>query len=344
MGHRVGVIPQSSERGEREAWPVSAHEARRFIQSHVPGCTPVDAPPGDGDIYGRSDEPPVMVQPSLMEGTSFRAIRVADPRTVRGSSGFGGFLDGTQQIGIVSHMGGIPIVWGTVSAAVRVRVDRRLVAWQRRAPTVARRFYVPIRYVDAIPVELRHDGRVVDTGVPDAAGKFPSRHPAALMERAVQRIQQDRELLEQELAEEWCGSEEGVLYVDGSITANGSVAGSRRAVGIIKSHRRLYAEGDAFEVIVGLAAGERSSIFKVSPRTRQAVASWYLRVRNASGRDALFGLVRVEAADGEDITSRADEISRWVVAEGSPLALPDGRWDKMAYGIRDTEEFLRAIS
>jgi hypothetical protein len=55
-------------------------------------------------------------------------------------------------------------------------------------------------------------------------------------------------------------------------------------------------------------------------------------------------LLRVEAAAGDDITDRANEISRWVIAEGAPLALPDGRWDKMAYGIRDTEEFLRAIS
>ena len=60
--------------------------------------------------------------------------------------------------------------------------------------------------------------------------------------------------------------------------------------------------------------------------------------------DALFGLVRVEAALSADVSARADEVSRWIIAEGSPLALPDGPWDKMAYGIRDTEEFLRAIS
>jgi hypothetical protein len=54
--------------------------------------------------------------------------------------------------------------------------------------------------------------------------------------------------------------------------------------------------------------------------------------------------VRVEIADASDAVTRADEISRWVLAESSPLSLPDGRWDKMAYGIRDAEEFLRAIS
>jgi hypothetical protein len=58
----------------------------------------------------------------------------------------------------------------------------------------------------------------------------------------------------------------------------------------------------------------------------------------------LFGLVRVEASMSDDVEDRANEISRWIIAEGAPLALPDGRWDKMAYGIRETEEFLRATS
>ena len=49
-------------------------------------------------------------------------------------------------------------------------------------------------------------------------------------------------------------------------------------------------------------------------------------------------------SEGENAAERADEISRWVLAETSPLALPDGRWDKMSYGIREAEEFLRAIS
>ena len=63
----------------------------------------------------------------------------------------------------------------------------------------------------------------------------------------------------------------------------------------------------------------------------------WVRVANSSWLNELSFL-------RDDIIARADEISRWIVAEGSPLALPDGRWDKMAYGIRDTEEFLRAIS
>jgi hypothetical protein len=44
-----------------------------------------------------------------------------------------------------------------------------------------------------------------------------------------------------------------------------------------------------------------------------------------------------------EIGERANEVSRWILAEASPLALPDSRWDKMVYGVRDCEEFLRAV-
>ena len=71
-------------------------------------------------------------------------------------------------------------------------------------------------------------------------------------------------------------------------------------------------------------------------------------VRDASGRDPLWGLVRVEIAEQRgaspaSVAARANDVSRWVLAETLPLSLPDGRWDKMVYGIRDCEEFLRAI-
>jgi hypothetical protein len=76
------------------------------------------------------------------------------------------------------------------------------------------------------------------------------------------------------------------------------------------------------------------------------VLSWYLRLRDAEGRDALWGLVRVEMSvrPRESVSARADELSRWLLAESMPLAAPDPRWDRMAYGIRSAEEFLRATT
>ena len=79
---------------------------------------------------------------------------------------------------------------------------------------------------------------------------------------------------------------------------------------------------------------------------RATVASWYLRLREAPS--PLWGLVRIEASMPTDsnrsaLSVRADQISRWVLAEAAPLALPDGRWDTMAYGIRDCEQYLKAL-
>jgi hypothetical protein len=120
-------------------------------------------------------------------------------------------------------------------------------------------------------------------------------------------------------------------------------------VGVVKSHRTLYAEGEGLAAILALRHRERSSVFRITSPKRTTVASWYLRLREPAGHDPMWGLVRVEIAYPAPETmhavgDRADEVSRWILAEASPLALPDARWDKMVYGIRDCEEFLRAVA
>jgi len=250
---------------------------------------------------------------------------------------------------VIGHIDGLPIVVGTISSAVRVRVNKRLVTWGHQPPRVERALYLPLRYLTALSAEglgaiTAAQWRLVDTSTADRNGEYPSQHPAVLLERAVRAVDQQREELEDRLAEAWCALGESPLFIDGGISRTPAVAASTCAVGVIKSHRTLYVEGDSLKVVMGLRRGERSSVFRVSPRSRSAVLSWYLRQRSPEGHDALWGLVRVEVAECDRPAERADEISRWVLAETSPLALPDGRWDKMSYGIRDCEEFLRAIS
>jgi len=43
-------------------------------------------------------------------------------------------------------------------------------------------------------------------------------------------------------------------------------------------------------------------------------------------------------------TGMADRISRWLLAERAPISAPDPRWDRMLYGIRSVEEFLKATA
>lgn len=259
-------------------------------------------------------------------------------------AGFAAFLDGTQRVQIIAQEAGVPIVLGTVSAAIRVRIERRMQTWSRFPPALQRKLYVPFAYVERAAVSSGLAYQIVDTSEADSHGVIPSQHPAALMERAIRKVQEDRERLELGLAESWCGVESTPLFVDGGIAGSVTVASCDLAVGVIKSHRTLHAEGAALRIVLGLGNGERSPVFRLSSRSRTSVASWYLRVRNGTGRDAMWGLVRIESSEVHWSPERADEISRWVMRESSPLALPDRRWDKMAYGIRDTEEFLRAIS
>jgi hypothetical protein len=325
----------------------TSRAAFRLLREKLPGLNAIEG--GTSAEPLTTSDPPVLRSAQIVEGTALRAIRVPDVsrETV---SGFGAFLDGAQKVKVFGHHDGIPIVLGTISAAVRVRVDRRMVTWGHQAPRVERAIYLPLRYLtslanrDVLDAFALSGWRVVDTSTADRNGEYPSQHPAVLTDRAIRSVDQHREELEDRLAEAWCALGESPLFIDGGISRTASVAASSCAVGVIKSHRTLYVDGDALKIVMGLRKGERSSVFRVSPRSRSSVLSWYLRQRAAEGHDAMWGLVRVEVAECDRPAERADEISRWVLSETSPLALPDGRWDKMSYGIRDCEEFLRAIS
>jgi hypothetical protein len=322
--------------------------ALRLLMQALPGVSMVE---GATSLEpSMTSDPPTLRAATVVEGTALRAVRVPD-FSREAVSGFGAFLDGAQKVQVVAHSDGIPIVLGTVSAAVRIRINRRMTTWGHRPPTVERKIYLPLRYLPQLAGMAELAGgangsgwQVVDTSKADRNGDYPSQHPSVLVERAMRAVDEDRQELEERLAEAWCARSEAPLFIDGGISGSASVATSSCAVGVIKSHRTLYVEGDALRVVLGLKQGERSSVFRVSPRSRSSVLSWYLRLRGAEGRDALWGLVRVEIADSDRARERADEVSRWVMSEMTPLSLPDGRWDKMAYGVRDCEEFLRAIS
>jgi hypothetical protein len=276
-------------------------------------------------VAARADTPR-LVAPEVVEGAAMARRLVAGAPEV----GFAAFLDGSQESRVLAYIAGVPVVYGSVSAVIRVRRDRRMATYGS-GPLLERELYGPAALLPAI------EG-LVDTGPIEAEAA----HPTLLLERAVHVVQDHRERLERALAERWCAGESGPLWIDGGLTA---AATAPHAVGVVKSHRTLYVDGAGLQVVNALAAGERSSVVRVAPTHRTSVLSWYLRLRDPDGRGPLWGLVRVEMADrGEDIAERADRISRWILAEVAPLALPDSRWDTLVYGVRDCEEYLRAVS
>jgi len=287
-----------------------------------------------------AQDPPRLIAASLLEGKAMRAHEVEQDLDAH----FAAFLDGTQASTVVAHADEIPVVHAVAAAVIRERADRRMRTW--RSPLVHHAVYAPLALMNEVWRDAL-DGLglpVVDTLAKDAE----SPHPFALQDAAIHAVQAERERVERELAESWCEAATGDLFIDGAITGSERVATSDCAVGVIKSHRTLYAEGEALRTVLRLRRGERTSVFRVTSPRRTPVASWYLRLRDPRGHDPLWGLVRVEVAEHKgaamrSVASRADLVSRWVLAEALPLAVPDARWDKMVYGIRDCEEFLRAI-
>jgi hypothetical protein len=286
------------------------------------------------------DAPPRLETATPLEGAAIAARRVDAAPVV----GFGAFLDGIQRSHVRAHLGAVPIVHGAVAAAVRERVARRMRTWD--LPLTSHALYLPF---PAVPPPLlsqmveRCD--LVDTLADHDVEQPAPQHPGDLAARALTAIQRRREREERQLAEAWVASGTAPLLMDGGIAGSEVVARSEKVVGAVKSHRTLYVTGESLPVIVGLREGERTTAVVLTSPRRIPVATWYLRLREPGARGPFFGLVRVEVAhlDATAITSRADLVSRWLLAERTPVALPDTRWDVMVYGIRECEDYLSAI-
>ncbi|MGH7619893.1 MAG: hypothetical protein ACREPM_21990 [Gemmatimonadaceae bacterium] len=320
--------------------PASLHGVQRLLASLFPESEPA-ASETPLELTTSDPRPARLMSATLIEDRELQARTVAgDPE-----ANFVAFLDGTQSSVVAQYQrGGVPIVLGTVAGVIRERRDRRLHTWRH---VVERRLYAPKAQL-ARSVWDRLESTGLDLrDIADEESANAAEHPLAMREAAVHRVQKDREHAERALAIEWCGRDQRGLFVDGPISGADAVARAQCAVGVVKTHRTLYASGDALAKVLSLGHGERTSVFLVTSPKRATVASWYLRIREPKGHDPMWALLRVEiAADGLDAagaTRRADQVSRWILAEVAPVSLPDGRWDKMVYGVRDCEEFLRAI-
>lgn len=261
------------------------------------------------------------------------------------------FVDGVQRSRLLGHVGPAPIVFATVAAAVRERVNRQLRTWD--APRVTRLLLVSrARAGEAAWATLEASGApLVDTTDAVEPSALPL-HPHALRSRALDIVALERERLERQLATGWCAAHasasDGWLWIDGGIAGNLAIDADAPAFGVVKSHTTLYGDHDAVRAALSLRAGERSAAFLVGHRSRRAIASWYLRLRDAPAGDPLFGLVRVEVAPPADdamaaFTARCDELSSGILLERAPVSLPDARWDTLSYGVYACEHYLQAL-
>ncbi|WP_434480042.1 hypothetical protein [Gemmatimonas sp.] len=269
------------------------------------------------------------------------------------------FLDGIQRSRVVAHVHGAPLVFATVAAAIRERIDRRLLTWER--PLVHRLLLASrVALGDARWEQLTESGAPlvdIDTAPDDGAVNAAAAwHPHAMRARALELVALEREQLERQLAAAWCAREARWLWIDGGVSGNLALDASTSAFGVVKSHNTLYGDAASVRAVLALREGERSPAFLVGHRPRRAVASWYLRWRAPVTHDPLFGLLRVEVsppaalldadcppAVRDAFTAQCDRLSSGMLCERLPVSLPDHRWDTLAYGVHAVETYLHSL-
>ncbi|MCE5200316.1 MAG: hypothetical protein ABFD54_13455 [Armatimonadota bacterium] len=276
---------------------------------------------------------------SDLEGRSIDAVPVGDPELGR----FTCFMDGMQRprgpIYITKQP--VPILYGYIAAVVRVRGSDRRMRTLKGYHKTDEALYFSQALMSSIGVDIE--------GIDAKADKNDlSEHPLALVQAARDKISTRRGKLESDLVACWLAEYGGGcewLMVDGSLGAECSGNVPANVVGVTKSHATQYFEWHDQKKILDLNVGERSGVFiPIIAGRRRPVYSWYLRLRPNDGQDVYFGLVRVEAQKSQRTLDMADEISRWLLAERCPLSLPDFRWDKMIYPIRDCEQYLKSLA
>jgi hypothetical protein len=261
------------------------------------------------------------------------------------------FEDGIQRtlyIGHFIHDGfHIPVHFCTAAAVILERDDRRFRVLER---LFIRQEMLLISAANVPnPESLRKlaqsDIEVVDTG--KATRNFNDLCRAAQYRAKVERL-----AIEKLLIEAWADrfSDGSFLVVDGTLMNLRSEEALKRCVGVSKEVVERYFELQNHKKIHLLKEGQRSWVFNFKtteedPRfgARDRL-SWYLRIRNTSGRHPEFGLLRCELSRAHmgRHTELADRFSASLFAERFPIAFPDPRWDRLLYPIRQCEQYLRS--
>jgi hypothetical protein len=297
-------------------------ELQRYVRRH--GLAQSGQEVSYDERLGFGEQQPQMSTAVLLEPPlQAHSLEAIDPL----DSQFTYFLDGIQRSWLLYEVNYVPVYYGYTAAVIRQRCDRLMHTWLYRTHEA---IYLPLAHIS--PLELAN---LQNQGFP-LVDTMPQKelHPLGLRDSAREAIANRRQQLETELAEQWIKARlSGWLVMDGAINPI-----HPRIIGVIKSHHTQYFPFPEQAVVLGLRAGQRSSMFQ--PAHRTGVCSWYVRLRDNSTIDPYFGLIRIEASP--QTPQQANSISQWLMAERRPLALPDSRWDRMIYPIRDCEQYLRS--
>lgn len=253
------------------------------------------------------------------------------------ASGFTHFLDDAQKSWpILADEYRIAYLAHT-SAALMARVDRRIEPPAEGFYAGSLEAFLPEGFREVDQIERAVPIRTVNLSDSGAASSVQSVYDA---------IRQRRQAIERDVAQRYRPGPNDFLLVDGSLAKARRSDGTYPDVaGVVKTHSRQYvSREDRVRAVMSMPAGWRSGAFVVTDRRNgnTTAMSFYLRLRTDPTSGPLYGLVRVELPPEAAWLDRIDEIAGWILAERTPLSLPDPRFDRLVYPIRAVEMFLHA--
>jgi len=284
-----------------------------------------------------------------IEETHFR-VAAGEPRMVPGqffeiperasrSLGLQLFQAGVTQtflIGkIVTDTDVRPLHYASVASAVLSRVDGRLSPYTR--PLKADLILLDLNGLDddMDVVERYREGiEIIDTSSENT--DYKSRRIAALTHAT--RVQ--REMTEEGLLLLKEGREPGVVVVlDGSLSGVEDAAEMPGVIGIVPADAEIIGDNSA---VLECPFGARSGLDdKGNP------PAFYMRLRDAKGKNPDYGLVRVELGlnpDGDKPDEIwASDIASLVLKERFPVDPKARNWDKSIFALNQSGKYIQTL-
>jgi hypothetical protein len=126
-----------------------------------------------------------------------------------------------------------------------------------------------------------------------------------------------------------------------------------RSVGLVKSFTRQHLTGNEATTLFDLPVGHRTSAFRATDKYRSPDdldglgenvmlrTLWYMRLHDATDKDARHGLIRIETSPRVTEPKEIDELSCWLLNEKRPRASADARWANLLYPVHFLERILK---
>ena len=303
--------------------------------------------------FGSEPQEPIENSAVILEGDSNSLSLIDFYCSDQDHSGFNYFLDGIERKRVLFYHNFIPVTYGYMSAAI-IKRENKIMSSAEFMDT-KEFLYLPFvedgdepEFYFKVDDFLSYEIYPFNIGTKSKNDEDYPKTPQALAKRAHSAIQENRRKMESSLAKKWLkekSNSKDWLFVDGGLTSiTTEVLDNSNVVGVIKSHNVQFFDYKDQCKLYKLKKGQRSCVFQPldGNNKEKKVFSWYMKLHENNRGSIDFGLIRIEIPAKQQLLSKVNQISQWILLEAKPVAFPASRWDRMIYPIKYCEDYLKS--